>query len=367
MKKILYVVSTLKSAGPTNQLSYIIKYLDKKKFDPTILTLSPESTDSRKNYFEDVLNVKVETLGLSRIKGFIYAKTKVKRFIDDNCIDIVHSQGFRADGIIHKLNAVSTVATLRNYPFYDNTMTYGQFRGYLMAKIHLYYLRHIDYPIVVSKSISKLLSKKNNFDISYIQNGVDIEKFKDIDKSKLRKKLNIKDGEKIFISVGTLDSRKDPITIIKAFIKAKIKSSKLILLGNGYLIKECQNEIGQNKNIMLIGNVDNVKEYLGASDYFVSSSLAEGLPNAVLEAMICGLPCILSNIPPHSELVEIGDKFSNLFEVKNIEMLVNIFKSLNDHEYNKMSLAGKNIILEHLNAHKMSKKYQNVYSELVGS
>jgi len=42
MKKILYLVSSLKKSGPTNQLSYIIKYLDRTKFSPTILTLSSE-------------------------------------------------------------------------------------------------------------------------------------------------------------------------------------------------------------------------------------------------------------------------------------------------------------------------------------
>ena len=47
MKKILYIVSTLERCGPTNQLSYIIKYLDKSKFEPMVLTLSPEPKEDR--------------------------------------------------------------------------------------------------------------------------------------------------------------------------------------------------------------------------------------------------------------------------------------------------------------------------------
>ena len=105
MKKILYIVSTLKISGPINQLSYIIKYLDKQKFQPIVMTLSAEpKEDSMKNYFENVLKIKVETLGLSRLQGLFLAKNNIKQFISQNNIDIVHSQGIRADGLMSKID-----------------------------------------------------------------------------------------------------------------------------------------------------------------------------------------------------------------------------------------------------------------------
>ena len=163
MKKILYIVSTLKRSGPTNQLSYIIKYLDKNYYEPIVLTLSTEpQKNSMKDYFIDSLHVSVETLGLSRVKGLLFAKSHIKKFIKDNNIDLVHSQGIRADGLMSSID-IPRVATLRNYPYYDYPMTYGKFKGFLMAKKHLKYLEKINNPVVVSKSISLMLKEKNNY------------------------------------------------------------------------------------------------------------------------------------------------------------------------------------------------------------
>ena len=82
--RVLFLVSSLKKSGPTNQLSYIIKYLDKSVFNPMILTLSNEIDDSAISYFVDKLGVRVDTLGLSRLNGIIKAKSKVKKYISDN-------------------------------------------------------------------------------------------------------------------------------------------------------------------------------------------------------------------------------------------------------------------------------------------
>ena len=105
--------------------------------------------------------------------------------------------------------------------------------------------------------------------------------------------------------------------------------------------------------------------YLGASDYFISASLAEGLPNTVLEAMACGLPCVLSNIPPHEEIKEINKNSSILFETKNTEELTSKIKEITTKDYEQMSSAAKEIIYEHLNAEIMSKNYQKIYSKLL--
>ena len=367
MKKILYIVSTLKRSGPTNQLSYIIKYLDKAKYEPIVLTLSPEpKEDSMKNYFTATLGVRVDTLGLSRVKGLLFAKSHIKKFIDDNNIDLVHSQGIRADRLMSGIE-IPRVATLRNYPYYDYPMTYGNIKGFIMGKMHLSYLKKIDAPRVVSKSISDMLKKFNNYDIDFVRNGTDTQRFEDLDKKALREKLGIDQGIKLFVSVGHLSSRKDPLTVIKAFQDAQIENSRLIFLGDGNLHSECMSVIGEDKSIELIGKVDNVHEYLGASDYCVSASLAEGLPNTVLEAMACGLPCILSNIPPHVEIHEINKNSSLMFETKDVKGLSEKLKEVVNKDYQVMSKASKEIVFDNLSAQIMSGNYQEIYKSLLSS
>ena len=101
MKRILFLVSTLKRSGPINVLIGIIKHLDRNKFIPIVLTLSPESHDSLWDYFKDDLKVEVSSLNLSRLQGLFKSKKLLKRFLDNNSIDLIHSHGIRADSCIN--------------------------------------------------------------------------------------------------------------------------------------------------------------------------------------------------------------------------------------------------------------------------
>lgn len=366
MKKILYIVSTLKRSGPIIVLANIVKYLDRDKFEPIVLTLSPEPKESMKEYFENELNTKVETIGLSRIQGLFLAKSYVQKFIKENKINIVHTHGFRADGLMSKISDVKSVSTLHNYPFYDYMMRYGNLKGFLMATLHLKYISKLNKPLACSKSVSIIFQKEKNLSIDYIQNGTDTSRFINLYKNVFKKKLNI-NAKNIFISVGHLASGKDPLTIIRAFKKVNLKDSLLIFLGDGELKEECFDEIKDDSNIKLIGRVNNVHEYLGASDYFISASLAEGLPNAVLEAMACGLPCVLSNIPPHVEIHEINRNSSLLFETKDVQGLSKKIIEIINSDYETMSKASKEIVFYNLSAEIMSGNYQKVYDALLES
>lgn len=364
MIKVLYLVSTLKSCGPTNQLSYIIKYLEKSKFKPVVLTISPEPAEgSMKAYFEKTLKIEVHTLGLTRIKALFFAKTSLESFIKVHSIDLLHSQGIRADGLASKTK-IKKVATLRNYPYYDYPMTYGLLRGWLMAKAHLSYLKNIDSPVVVSKSVSDMLLKEQNYKISYVQNGVDLERFPNARTAELRVDLNIPSNAKVFTSVGHLTLRKDPLTIIRAFQLANITNSLLFFLGDGELLDECKSLIIDDPRIMLVGKVSNVTDYLMASDFFVSASLAEGLPNTVLEAMAAKLPCLLSDIPPHTEIAELGSVSSLMFKIQDVDDLKEKMLTIVEKNYDAMSSSSRRVIELYLNAQNMSERYQEKYLAL---
>lgn len=363
MKKILYIVSTLQKSGPIIVLSNIVKYLDRDKYEPIVLTLSSEPKNSMKNFFENNLNVKVNTLGLTRVKSIFLAKKNIKKFIKDNNISIIHSHGFRADILTSKIQDIKSISTLHNYPYYDYSMTYGKLQGYIMSYVHLHYLKKISNAYACSESISKMLKTLNNYNIQFIRNGTNIDIIPTISKEKLREKLNLDKDITIFISVGHLSTRKDPLTIIEAFKKCNLKNSKLIFLGDGPLKTNCLKS-KNSEAIIIAGKVDNVHEYLCASDYLISASLAEGLPNTILEAMACGLPCILSNILPHIEIHSINTESSMLFQTKNIDELCEKIQKMLSKNYNKMSIASQDIIFNNLSAQIMSQNYQKIYNDI---
>jgi glycosyltransferase involved in cell wall biosynthesis len=361
--KILYVVSTLSKSGPTFVLSNIVKSLDRDKFDPSILTLSPEPQDTMAEYFRDSLGVGVESLKLSRVRGFLEATPKIYHYCRKHEIDVIHTHGLRADWVVRNLK-VPRVSTLHNYPYSDYTMLFGKLPGTILAASHLQCLKKIDHPVVVSRAVSEMLSRHHNYEIAVVRNGVDISSHDCVDKSLLREKLKIEHDASLFTSVGSLSNRKDPMTIISAFRKVNPADSVMLFLGNGECRETCESMADGDPKIRFTGKVDNVREYLCASDYFVSASLAEGLPNSVLEAMAVGLPCILSDIPPHREIHDIDPNSSLLFKAKNTDDLAANLDNIARMDWMKMHDASVNITHNYLSAQAMSNQYQEIYNQL---
>lgn len=365
MIKILYIVSSLKKCGPINILYNIVKYLDKKKYRVYIATLSGKND---KNTIDDFKNIdcNIIILNIDNLSIMINGKNRIRDIISSKNIKLVHGHGIRADYLISKLNFldnIKTYSTVHNYPYYDYRMTYGNLKGTIMSSMHLKFLKKIDNPIACSKSISNMFLESKKYSIEYIQNGVDIERYSSkYNKIKLREELKLPINKQIFISVGHLSTRKDPLTIINAF--KKIDDGFLIFLGKGDLDQVCINTIDNNKNIKLIGFVNNVTEYLQAADYFISASKAEGLPNTVMEAMACGLPCILSDIEPHKEILEFNNLAGLTFKVGSEEDLRSKINIIQANSYDKVSYNARKLIEENLNAEIMSQKYQKIYENI---
>lgn len=365
MKRILYLVSTLRKTGPIIVLANIIKHLDRSKFEPLVLSLSPEPEDSLKEHFERKLNVKVESLGMSRPKGLVLAKRAVSEYVSRHEVCLVHSHGFRPDKIAAKLS-LPKISTLHNYPYYDYPMTYGNTKGLLMAKGHMYFLRAFDKVFACSRSVADALLENQKYRVDFIRNGTDTDSFDGLEKAALRSKLALPEDKRVFISTGNIDFRKDPLTVLEAFLVADIPNGLLVFLGDGVLMRKCKERAGGDERILFLGRVNNVPEYLVASDFFVSASLAEGLPNSVMEAMAAGLPCLLSKIPPHDEIHCLNKASSLLFSPTNVSELTSLIRAVANLDCQDMSISSKKIIGTELSAKVMSEKYQQAYLDILG-
>lgn len=105
------------------------------------------------------------------------------------------------------------------------------------------------------------------------------------------------DGHKIIVNVGRLTEQKGQDHLLRAFaIVHKAHSEyRLLILGDGERkrdLEELASELGIEEAVMFAGSVINPAAYLKKSDIFVLSSNVEGMPNVLLEAMQCGLPCV---------------------------------------------------------------------------
>lgn len=368
-KKIAYIISTLRRCGPTNQLFNIIKYLDMSRFTPLVITLSPERNNSMKEQFEE-RGIKIIELCLSRMQTFTGAHKVIKKILRANKIDMIHTTGIRADILISKhFKGYKKIASIRNFPYDDYPVKFGKLRGSIMACLHLRAIKKLTCPIVCSQTLAHRYRSRTGRDLRFVRNGVDTDAFFRVDaheKIQLRKLLGIPVAKNVFVVVGSLIARKNPLDIIKAFIEnVEYERSLLYVLGAGRQDDEVRALANGYDHVVLVGNVANVWDYLNACDYYISASAAEGLPNSVLEAMACGLPSILSQIEPHKEIYTINPESCFTFPVGDRDALKQQMEQIIHTDYQKMSDAALYIVESTLNARMMSREYQKNYDTLV--
>ena len=141
-----------------------------------------------------------------------------------------------------------------------------------------------------------------------------------IDSDLIKQKLGendiiLKPGFINFMACGRVDPQKDIITLIKAFgiVKKSIDNAKLYIigrLGTDEYMQEIEDEISVNdinKCVCFVGFQSNPYKYLKHADVFVLSSVFEGLPNVMLEAMFLGKPVAATNCIPYiSQVIKNG-------------------------------------------------------------
>tara|TARA_B100001057_G_C22867137_1_gene957030 strand:+ start:1418 stop:2491 length:1074 start_codon:yes stop_codon:yes gene_type:complete len=142
--------------------------------------------------------------------------------------------------------------------------------------------------IVNSNEFKNKIKKNLNINAECIYNPLNKREIINLSKKSVnfnffsKKCLNI-------INVGRLEDQKDQMTLLKSinFLKKKIKI-KLLIIGNGSMERKLRNYINKNnldKTVKILHNISNPFPYFAKSDLFILSSIFEGLPNVLLEAL----------------------------------------------------------------------------------
>lgn len=226
--------------------------------------------------------------------------------------------------------------------------------------------------------------------IEVIPNGVDVQRFRPVaspnERDDIRRRLGLELDDKVILFVGFISQRKGVDLLVAAWpeIVRRHPRARLLLVGprlegsNQSLASISGARAFLNKidrvvrcspapeRVVFTGEVSNVEEYLLAADVFVFPSRREGMPNAVLEAMATGLPCVLTPYEGLSaELGKPGREFllvpreSDAVAAAVLEMLEN--KEMRG----TLGQAARNWVEKHLNVEKSLDQYAQLYRRLV--
>ncbi|HCL5273008.1 TPA: glycosyltransferase family 4 protein [Salmonella enterica] len=238
----------------------------------------------------------------------LLALCKLYRLIRAKRFDIVHTHSSKT-GVIGRVAAKfagvpKIIHTVHGYAFPGAT---SKLSYYFYFFIEWFAKFFTDELIVLNEKDNYIAINKLGYahkKVHIIPNGIDVNKFVPAVESSIKAKDEIK-----IIMVGRLWPQKDPETVffaIKYLLDKKINVS-ISYVGDGELMPKLK-ELAANytANIKFLGWQDNIAELLPQHDLFVLPSLWEGMPLAVLEAMSCGLPCLVTNIPGNNDLVKNG-------------------------------------------------------------
>jgi len=106
--------------------------------------------------------------------------------------------------------------------------------------------------------------------------------------------------EKIILNVGRLNANKAQDVLIKAFEQLNHPDYKLVLIGNGPKKEQYQaltKDLNLSNKVIFTDSIDNVYDYYLKASIFAFTSRSEGMPNALMEAMYFGLPCVSTDCP----------------------------------------------------------------------
>ena len=367
--KIAFVMTSCRKSGPTQQTLSIIQNLNRDYFYPILITIYEEEPDTMiGKYLPEVTEHFLIKTGK---KAIIRKKTndfenKLKKINPE----IIHSVGVFPNYLISSIGFKNHIFTLRNYAYDDYPAKFGKIKGNMLAKMQIKAIKNTNKVVACSKSLQKIYKERLGIDVGCVQNGVDINKYKQLSqqqKESLRVKLDINKDEKVFIYSGQFIERKNIPFLIEGFEKCNCKNTKLLLLGDGPKLNETKELYNQN-NLIYMGSVDNIEQYLNIGDLYISASKSEGLPNGVLEAMSCGLPVLLSDINQHKEIIPDTIKCGGeLFKLDSIDDYIDKLDKLSSMNLGALSKSARENINSNFSSKSMSEKYQTIYKDIINN
>ncbi|MEO8101647.1 MAG: glycosyltransferase family 4 protein [Betaproteobacteria bacterium] len=168
--------------------------------------------------------------------------------------------------------------------------------------------------VTTGDALRQQLHRDNRYPLdrmTSVRTGIDLTRFRPLDRGAMRTKLQIGDHPTLGI-LATLRDWKGHQHLLEAMavLRARLPDWRLIIIGDGperARLEASVDRLGLREIVRLVGNQENVPEWLSALDLFTLPSYgSEGVPQGIMQAMACGLPVVATPVGAVSEAVQDG-------------------------------------------------------------
>ena len=313
MKKICCLSGTTIPGGGPEHIYQLLKRLNRKEWEVFICTSQDGSYWDKFNS----LDIKIYNLTLRKLS--MYTPFKLFSILRKEKPDLVHTHG-KGPGlygrIIGKLLRIPTVHTFHGFHYEDLPM----FMKWIHLAIDIFLSLITDQHIFVSAGekkrarVIRLLDEENS---TVIHNGVDHDYIRNlsVNRNAVLKSIGCENwkNNKIIGTLSRLSPEKGILNLLSAFSKViqEIPGLRLIIVGgypeehaNYYFkAKELIEKENLTEYVRILGYRQDAIEILKCMDFYISSSLSEGLPISMLEAFAAGVPTIATEITGNKDIL----------------------------------------------------------------
>jgi len=309
MKRILLLHNTLDRGGGAEKMRHtLLKNLGQREYKVKVCCLGIKGALGE---LIEGLGYEVDELRLNHRPANLLTTFKLIKYLRRQNVDVIHTCLFdsnfhgRIAALICRVPHVITEEHSEHF-------LYRRFRHFFYIYSDYFLSKITDFIICCSESVEKDIGKKENLPhekLLTIKNCIDPEMYKvETAREQIRRKFNI-GSEPVFITTASFAPKKRHSYLLSILKRLKDAGYEFrcFFAGDGVTktrVMQKTEELGLSDNVIFLGKIDNVQDYLNASDVFVLPSMKEGLSIALMEAMYMGLLCVVTDIDANKELIE---------------------------------------------------------------
>jgi glycosyltransferase involved in cell wall biosynthesis len=366
---LLHILSSLQIGGAEKQVVTLLKHVDKKKYRIILCCLHSGGPLEK-----EIKNEEIEIVLLRmRLRYILFAMFKLIRLMKKENIQIVHTHLY----FDHLFGRIA--ARIAGVPVIVTT-EHG--RGMWKKGRHLLFERianrFTDMRIAVSEDIRQIRIQREHTPpekVITIPNAINEDDFivSDYVHSDKRKALGINSDDLVIGTVARFDPDKALDKLLEAayLVVKSIENVKIILVGNGPLRKNLEDHAARLKiadKVVFTGARTDIVELLSIMDVFVISSIREGIPVSLLEAMAAERAVVATNVGGNAEVI--NDESCGLIVAPNdIDALaIGIISLLNNKALReRMGRKARVRIQENFSVKSQVGKIESLYEEILMS
>ena len=375
VRNILILTSSRGFYGAERVIWSLAASIDKNRFNLTVATLK-DNRFGNQELVEEVAKIGGHSLAIP-CNGRL-DKNAIQilcDFIHDNAIDLLHchEEKSRFYGLIAARKCkIPVVATHHNW-------IRGHWVSNAFQYLDAFLLTRCKHITAVSNDVSQMMTKLKipRKKISIVPNGIDLSPFrhaqsKQQDSSALKKQLNLPINAPIVGIFGRLTAAKGHYYFLQAAkqLQTRCPDVHYLIVGDGELREELQQlsrDLGLTKQITFAGFRDNVIDFYPLLDILVLSSLTEGTPMVLLEAMAMNIPIIATRVGGVKDILTDGHN-GILLQAKDSTSLAQALQTLlnNPAEATRLATNAAQTV-DHYSSKHMATQYEKIYHAVINN